>query len=178
MHFEPVAGGDISQPIVNDARDILQTWITSWRPNLPTPVSVGIDPNVEEIDENHGNIEAFWTTTVAAPAAGTTSGSYAGGVGACVNWYTDGVSNGRRVRGRTFIVPVGGGTLDSDGTLTAGALGAWRASTATLVAASNLARLVVWKRPNDPPLFINGGAYDVNSFTINDKVAVLRSRRD
>jgi hypothetical protein len=178
MHFEPVAGGDISQAIVNDARDILQTWITSWRPNLPTPVSVGIDPNVQEIDENHGNIEAFWTTTVAAPTAGTTSGSYAGGAGACVNWYTDGVWNGRRVRGRTFLVPMGNSTYDSDGTLTAGALGAWRAATATFIAASNLARLVVWRRPSDQPLLINGGAYDVNSYSINDKVAILRSRRD
>jgi hypothetical protein len=180
LHFEPVAGGDISQAVADDAVAVTQTWIAAFRPDMPSSVTTGVDPTVTEIDENYGTIEAFWTSTVTAPAAGPSNGVYAAGSGVCVNWGTDGVWNGRRVRGRTFIVPIGEPGLATNGSLNDTRLTAWRTATATFVGAANLARLVVWKRPTvvlGEPL-PDGGAYDVNSYTINDKVAQLRSRRD
>lgn len=178
LHFESPTGAPVDQLMVEDAIDITETWLAAFRPDLPTNCLTGVDSTVEELDENHGNIEAFWTGSPVAPAAGAASGQYAAGTGVCVNWGTDGVWNGRRVRGRTFIVPLGILGYNSDGTLAPPRLTAWRAATATFIAASDEARLVVWRRPSDSPLFINGGAYDVNSYSIGSKVAQLRSRRD
>lgn len=178
LHFETVDGSAWTQAAVNDAVAITQTWLAAFRPDMPTNCLTGVDSTIAELDENHGNIEAFWTATVTAPAAGAASGQYAGGSGVCVNWGTDGVWGGRRVRGRTFIVPIGILGLQSDGTLDGNRLTAWRAASNTFAGAANLARLVIWRKPSDPPLYINGGAYDVNTATISDKVAQLRSRRD
>jgi hypothetical protein len=149
LHFEPTAGGDITQAVVDNAVTKTNTWIAAFRNGMPNTVTTGVDSNVIELDENYGTIHAFWTATPPAAAAGASVTAYAAGSGACVNWSTDGVSDGRRVRGRTFI--------DNSG----------------------VARLVVWKRPTivlGEPL-PDGGAYDVTSYSINDKVAQLRSRR-
>ena len=178
LHFEPTAGGDIDQAVVNNAVSITETWLAAFRPSMPTNCVTGVDSTVAELDENHGNIEAFWNAVPSSPAAGASAGQYAAGSGVCVNWGTDGVWNGRRVRGRTFIVPIGLLGLQDDGTLDGPRLTTWRAATATFAGSAGAARLVVWRRPSDIPLFINGGAYDVNSTSISDKVAQLRSRRD
>jgi hypothetical protein len=180
LHFKPVAGGDIAQAHVNDARDITQTWLTSWRYVFPASVFSMLSPTVTELEEDTGHIKAFWTTTVAAGSGGFGTGNYAGGSGACVNWYTDGVVNGRRVRGRTFMVPAAGSALAADGTLDNTLLATWRTANNTLAGAANLVQLVVWKRPTKlagVPL-ANGQAFDVNATTLNDKAAQLKSRRD
>ena len=180
LHFESVAGAAIDQATVNDAVAITQTWISSWRAYTPVLCFTGLDPTITELDEQSGAIEAFWTATVTAAAAGSSGGAYAAGSGACVTWSTDGVWNGRRVKGRTFIVPIGSTGLQDDGTLATTPLAAWRTATNTFAGAANLARLVVWRRPAVVlgETIPNGGAYDVNSTVINDKIAQLRSRRD
>ena len=182
LHFEPVTEGAITQAVVDDAVAITQTWIAAFRPDMPSSVTTGVDPTITELDEQFGSITHFWTATVAAPAAGPSNGVYAAGSGVCVNWGTDGVWLGRRVRGRTFIVPIGEPGLATNGSLNDTRLAAWRTATATFAGAANQARLVVWRRPTivvppGEPLG-DGGAYDVNSSFINDKVAQLRSRRD
>lgn len=178
LHFESVADDPMDQATVNDAVAVTETWMASWRNATPNGCLTGLSTNIVELDENTGTIQAYWTATVATAATGGSNGEYASGSGACVNWYTDGVWNGRRVRGRTFLVPLGSNGFQSNGSLNDTALAAWRTATATLVGAANLARLVVWRRPTNPLIPIDGGAYDVNSYTINDKAAQLRSRRD
>ena len=180
LHFEQIADDAITQTTVQDAIDKTQTWIQAFRAGMPPDCYTGVDAAVAELDEQYGTIQAFWNGTVTAAAPGTGPGSYAAGSGACVNWSTAGVWNGRRVRGRTFIVPLGSYGFASNGNLDDTKLTTWRAATQTFVDASNDARLVVWKRPTivlGEPL-PDGGAYDVTSFSINDKAAQLRSRRD
>ena len=181
LYFEPAAGGDITQQVVNDAVGITQTWIDSWRPDTPAGCSIGVDAVVPELDENYGTIHAYWSASPAAAAVGASAGEYAAGSGACVNWYTDGVRNGRRVRGRTFLVPLGSNGMSNNGTLSDARLAVWRAATASFIdGGGGAARIVVWARPtviSGEPL-PDGGAYDVVAYTINDKAAQLRSRRD
>jgi len=178
LHFESPTGTAFTQADINEAITMTQTWLAVFRPDFPSVVVTGVDPTVIELDENHGNIEHFWTGTVTAAAAGSQSDVYAAGSGVCINWGTDGVWNGRRVRGRTFMVPIGYSGLATNGSLADGRLTAWRTATNTFAGTGTGVRLVVWRRPSDFPLLINGGAYDVNQATINDKVAQLRSRRD
>jgi hypothetical protein len=180
LHFEQVADDPMTQSEVNEAITMTQTWIATFRAGMPPDCITAVDGSVVELDENYGTVQAFWNGTPAAAAAGTGPGSYAAGSGACVNWSTDGVWNGRRVRGRTFIVPLGSYGMSSTGNLDDGKLTTWRAATQTFINGGSFVRLVVWKRPTvvlGEPL-PDGGAYDVTSFTINDKAAQLRSRRD
>jgi hypothetical protein len=178
FHFEPVPESDpVTQATVDAAVAKVQAFITSVKGNLPPVVSTGIDAAVAEIDEVTGDIQTFWNAVVTAPAPGTMAGVYAAGTGCCISWSTGGVRNGRRVRGRTFIVPLSGGAFATDGTIDTGSLASIRTAATTLTTDSNGVRLVIWaKTPG--AIIPDGGAYDVIGATVNDKAAFLSSRRD
>jgi hypothetical protein len=178
LHFEPTVEGDpITQTLVDAAVSKVQTWLSAMRPALPTVVTTVVDGQVAEIDEQTGNIEAFWTATPAAAAPGTATGNYSSGVGLCINWSTAGVRNNRRVRGRTFVVPLASSAFSADGSFNDTNLAAWRGLATTLAADSNGVRLVVMAR-TPGAIIPDGGAYDVTTASINDRPAFLSSRRD
>lgn len=179
LYFEPIPeSGPITQAMVDQALGKVEAFFTSWKPFRPPSTFLGTDPQVQELDENSGNIQAFWAGTTAAPAAGTGPASgFSAVAGACINWSTANALNGRRVRGRTFMVPICGTALDaSNGTIDNTALTTMRAAANTLQTDGTIVRLVVWHRPS--VLGIDGGAYDVISSSISDKCAILTSRRD
>lgn len=183
LHYEPTAGGAIDQAAVDSAVNKTAFFLSGWRAYQPLQCTTQVDTAVAEIDENTGTIQNFWTGPTVAAGSGADSGNYAAGSGACISLYTADVRNGRRVRGRIFMVPLGSAGLQSDGTLATGALTAMRASAAALIDDLDPVRLTVWVRPSEipgplDPTFIDGGAYAVTAYSINDKVAQLRSRRD
>lgn len=177
LYFRNSTPGIITQAVVNNAITKVDTWLDTWMGNLPPPVSVGVNATVEEIDDANGNLVAFWQGTPAAAASGSDTGVYSAASGVCVNWYTNTVRNSRRIRGRTFVVPLGGTQYDTNGTIGTSRLDAWRPAAAALHAATGDARLVIWGRPNNVA-GDNGVSAEVTSSTINDKVAILTSRRD
>lgn len=178
LHFEPVPESDvITQAAVDAAVAKVETFRTAIRPYLPPAVQLGVDAQVTELDEQTGNIEGFWTAAVSAPAAGTSvAGSHSAVSGLCISWGTQGVRKNRRVKGRTFIVPLGASGLDVNGTIDNTALTAFRNAANALHVDSNGVRLVIYAR-TPGALIPDGGAYDVISATIQDKAAVLTSRR-
>lgn len=178
LYFEPVPESDtITQPVVDNAVTKVQTFLTAWRQWLPPIVTTGVDATVEELDEVNGELMGFWSATVTAAAGGTGGTAFASVAGACISWGTQGVRNGRRVRGRTFMVPLAGSAYDTDGTIHGTHLPVMRTAANALHGDAGGARLVIWARPNTL-LPIDGGAYDVITASISDKVAVLSSRRD
>jgi hypothetical protein len=126
------------------------------------------------------------TTPTAVSGTQATSVIYAGGTGGVVNWLTGAVVNGRKVRGRTFLVPLMSNGFSNDGTLTSGCV-------STLTAAGNAAlgttgcNMTVWskiwdKKPTSPPAAvppkqIGGSLARVTSVLVPDRAAQLRSRR-
>jgi hypothetical protein len=178
LHFEPTAGGAIDQNVVDSAVNKTAFFLSAWRAYQPLNLSTQVDTAVAEIDENSGQIQNYWTGPDVAAGLGQGAGNYAAGSGACISLYTADVRNGRRVRGRIFMVPLGNPALEADGTINAGALAAMRNSASLLIDDLDPARLTVWVRPFGFPIEINGGAYTVTSYSIRDKVAQLRSRRD
>jgi hypothetical protein len=177
LHFAPAAGPDITQGVVDDAVAKVHTWIQAWDDALPNTVTVTIDPTVEEIEDSNGELSAFWTTVPGSANVGGGTGPYSAATGAVVNWYTGGIRNGRRVRGRSFMVPLGSNALENNGSLNGTGLGTWRTATGVLIANVDDAKLCVWSRPSAPAA-TDGVSYDVTSYTIPDMTAVLRSRRD
>jgi len=103
----------------------------------------------------------------------------------CVSWKTS--IRARRGRGRSFLGPLTGGQMQSDGTVLDASLTTLTTAATTLVNASltdNDWALGVWGLENPaPPGF--GGDYndlphvirDFTGFSMQDKFAVMRSRR-
>jgi hypothetical protein len=178
LHFEPTTAGSITQAMVDSAVNKTAFFLSAWRTYQPLNLSTSVDTAVAEVDENSGTIQNYWTGPTVAAGLGQSSGVYAAGSGCCISLYTGDVRNGRRVRGRIFMVPLGNAALEADGTLNSTALTAFRASAAALIDDLDPVRLTVWVRPFGLPIEINGGAYNVTSYSIKDKVAQLRSRRD
>jgi len=94
-----------------------------------------------------------------------------------VRYHTNSVYRGHRVVGSTFLAPLAINASDDEGTPTVTALGLAEAFGETAAISSSYGQLVVWSRPTSKTAS-DGRALDVESVTVNDKFAVLRSRRD
>lgn len=142
---------------------------------LPSAVRLTVETAVELIDTPTGMMQDVFTVTAGTAISGTVTGGFSSSTGACVNWNTPEVRNGRRVRGRSFIVPLASSQYDTDGTLTAASLTDLQAA-ADALAGSGFS-FMVYKRPTVKGAS-DGDASAVTSARIADKTAILRSRRD
>lgn len=177
LYFTDISGGsNIDQTVVDSAVSKTDAWLAVFRASIPNSITTGVSATVEAVDETSGALQAFWTGTPAAAAAGTGGTSFSAPSGAVISWYTSTVRNSRRIRGRTFMVPLSTGCYEADGSITAAKLTSWNTATATLIGTGASAELGVWSRPSGP------GATDgdwalVTSFRIPDMAAILTSRR-
>lgn len=177
LYFRDFAAGDQTQAIADGSVAKVDTWLNAWIPSLPAAVTVGVDPSVEVIEDTTGQLQGFFNTTPEAAQPGTSAGNYAAPTGGVVNWYTNGIRNGRRVRGRSFMVPLGPTAFALDGTLATTVLTTLRTATQTMIDAAGAGDIGVWSRPTVAAP-ASGAWHAVSSFTIPDKAAILSSRRD
>jgi hypothetical protein len=144
---------------------------------LPSTVKIDVSPDVEVISPTDGQLQRVNN----GGSTGTISGSqaaapYSASTGMVITWRTAGVRNGRRVRGRTFLVPIAGAAYGNDGTIGDGDVAE------TLAAANALAQpwtgisLGVWSRPSAVGA-TDGAWHPIVSASVPDLAAVLRSRR-
>lgn len=143
---------------------------------LPNNVTITVSPTVEYVDEATGQLVDYAEADEAPdPIEGTDTGIYSAPSGAVIGWNTGTVRNGRRVRGRTFLVPLGEGAYESDGSLQETALVRLRNFGSRMITTDGQATgFVVWGRPGATP----GVVAPVTSYRVPDMAAVLRSRRD
>lgn len=177
LFFREFSAGAQTQAIAQSAVDRTNIFLATLSGRLPPSVTLAIDGVVDRIEETNGELQGFFNVTAPASRVGTGTGNYSAASGAVINWYTNGVRTGRRIRGRTFLVPFAGDALGPNGTLDDTKLASLRSAVTTLIDAAGTGDLGVWARPSVK------GATDgvwtaVSSFSIPDKVAVLRSRRD
>lgn len=177
LYFRNATPGTIDQAVVDNAVAKTEALVTAIKPMVPNTVILGVDASVEEINDTNGNLVAFWAATVAAAAAGTGTGAYAAPAGACIAWSTNTVRNSRRIRGRSFIVPLSGNATANDGTIDTNDLTDLRNAATALRAASGASRLVIWGRPTGPGA-TDGVSAEVTSSNVQDKMAILTSRRE
>jgi hypothetical protein len=178
LFFRDFSGsGAIDQAIVDDAVSKTDTWLAAWKASLPNSVTTGVDPTVEAIEETTGELQSFYTGTPAAASVGTGGTSYSSPSGAVVSWYTSTVRNGRRMRGRSFMVPLSTTAYETDGTLTTSKLATWTTASTALIGVGTAADLGVWGRPTT-----QGGTDGqwalVTATKIPDMAAILTSRRN
>lgn len=179
---DPLAAG--AQTAVND----VQAFWNAIKGLIPQTVVLQVDPLVVMVEDVTS--EQVGEIGVATPPAAITctgTGLFAAPAGCTVQWNTVSFLYGRRVRGRSYIVPLVGSAFEANGTLAAAGNTTLTNAAAALVAGGS--NLVVYTRrrlakPADPTTGAPavtarpGGSSLVISSTVRDIAAVLRSRRD
>jgi hypothetical protein len=151
----------------------IRTFFNAMATTMPSPLTWTFPAAGDMIDEATGTLTGGWTDTAAAQVTCSGSGSYANGVGAFVRWGTGQIVNGRKVVGKTFLVPISSANYDAQGNIGSGGLGSMQGAATALVAASVLR---IWHRPGS----VSGGpgsSWPVNSGTVPDKVSWLQTRK-
>lgn len=142
---------------------------------LPSSVRIEIDQDAVVLDSDTGVAQEFVSMDAIDDVSGQTNDDFAGPVGAVVTWRTNDLRNGRRIRGRTFLVPLASVCFESDGTLDS----TWRDTindfAEDIRGDAGEGDFGVWSRPVNG----SGGVFaSVVAHSVPDMAAVLRSRRD
>jgi len=173
------AGAAVRLFFFNQTAFLLSTW------------SVAVQSEVTEHDMATGTLLGAATmTTVPTSVPGTSSSaSWAGGSGYSIKWNTGMVWNGRRVTGRTFMVPAVS-CFEADGTLLATAITTIGAAAQALINTVG-AEFAVWSKVFTKPTGtmtvdeakafkqqqISGNVAPVTGYFVKDTAAQLRTRR-
>lgn len=151
----------------------LKTFFSAVSAYIPTAVVLDF-PNVGDVvEEATGLITGAWAGPAVTSQSCTGSGNYAGNAGAVINWRTTLLVAGRRVKGRTFLVPLVTTAYDSGGSLSAGFISSVNAAAAALITGW-AGGLKVWSRPRPT---IAGAQATVLTGTVPDLAVSLRTRR-
>lgn len=156
-----------------DAQEAAKSFWSSLAAVMAGYVSIKV-PNVADVlDETTGELLNTTVQGTEGNYTGGGTGAYAGGVGGAITWETAGVVAGRRVRGRTFVVPLAQNSYDTDGTLSAAVVTALSNAAQGLITDAG-SELVVWSRPRTA---LAGSVHPVVARSVSDRVAWLQSRK-
>lgn len=172
FHFAGGGGliSDATQCVerVEAAFDEIKAW-------LPSTVSIQVDSEVEVLDSDTGELTGAEDVGTRTAIQGGTAGPYSAATGAVINWRTGDYRFGRRIRGRTFIVPIAGDAYEADGTLGVNPRGRFQAFGNIMTSSDFDSEFGVWSRPRNG----SGGVFaSATGYSVPDMAAVLRSRRD
>lgn len=164
----------------------LNAWIVRVRNYVPNIVTMQVESTGDVFESTTGQISGTWARGLQPVVPGLAGGAYAAPAGSVCEWLTDIHLSGRRLRGRTFVVPMAASAFDLGGSVEAAALTELRAASAQLVTDS-AGSFTIWQRPRlaraatatRPAVTARGGGHGVvTSSRVPDKAVVLRSRRD
>lgn len=170
-----LTGGPLPEAEIETAAVALRNFFSALVNLLPEGVTITIRGSAETIDEASGQITGQVDFSPPSQVTGAGTGGYSAASGAVINWNTTDYNNGRRVRGRTFFVPLTATSYDSNGDITNNSLVALREESQNLIEGFGPNPMVVWSRPVGGA---GGSAHVVTNSSVPDLGAVLRSRRD
>lgn len=169
-------GGAATPAALTGIREDIRAAFSTLTTYLPNGLETSTIGEHAILDEDTGALIEYVSSDASVlNVVGSGTGAYSGPSGAVVNWNTNTVNRGRRVRGRTFIVPLVNTAYDSSGTLSGPALTALNNFANLLVGEGAANQFGVWSRPVGG----TGGVFGpATSHSVPDMAAVLRSRRD
>lgn len=139
---------------------------------IPEEVTVAVDPLFQVLDAATGALISEGTVGTASDSVpGSFVGGWSARFGVLVEWVTVQIINGRHLRGRTYLVPLGN-IEDADGTLPAGTIATVEGG-ANSITTSETGEFVVWHRPVSGA---GGSVAPISGRIVRDHPAVLRSR--
>lgn len=169
FHFENVSGTSEAQ----NAISAMRTFFTALTSMVPDEVRWDPAPEVRVLDEATGTLLASYPIVPGATIVAANTTGYNRAAGARIDWETNAIEGGRRLRGRTYLVPLGSDQYAASGNLGGSTVTALTTAATNLVTNLNAQSrsLRVWSRKN-------GVARTVSSPSVPLKGAILRSRRD
>jgi hypothetical protein len=113
LHFTIAGNGAAAQQIAADTR----VFFLQLASQLPNDVTVNFDSEVLDLNED-GTLSAVWAVVPPAVVTGLNNSEFNRAAGAVINWATGVIVAGRRLSGKTYIVPMAMNTFDTVGVLT------------------------------------------------------------
>lgn len=154
----------------------VRAFFEAIKANIPSNVTITVPNDGDIIEDTTGALTGAWSEPSGGGiTTGTFSGDYPQGVGTRVVWNTAGIYRGRRVKGSTFIVPIGGALFGTSGFLDPATQSIIQGAADTFVASGS--QPLVWSRPSDVAPATSGESNAVSSATVPAAVSWLRSRR-
>lgn len=176
--------GALTPGQAQSAVDAVRAFWSALSTHLPDEILLTVSPVVDYYLVHNAQLAGSASApTPPANVTGSSVGVYSMATGPKINLNTGQVRNGRRVRGSIYVVPGGSVTMGPSGMCSASTKTAFNTAGTNLrtaLAAGGL-KLGVWSRPvaADQPKGPRDGAWtDVSALECNEKLAVLRGRRD
>lgn len=154
-------------------RSAVVAFVDDVRISMPSVITFTVPNQLDVLEDSTGELTGIETEGTEYVVNGGAGGDFSAPSGACVTWITNAFVAGRRVRGRTFLVPIVSECYDVDGSIDAPNLARFRDAALDLFTACDLA---IWHRPTSPG-GSDGSAHEVTGSAVRDRAAVLRSRR-
>lgn len=172
-----VTGGGVST-FYQDSPDtagpgVLFDFFNAFAGILPTGTTITVATSGDIIETSNGELIGAWSGGTGGVVTGTNTTGYARGVGMRVRWNTAGIFHGRRVRGSTFLCPLGLGVYDTDGSINSSVITASNTAISDFVGEDQ--GFGIWSRPQGTAT--DGEFNLITSGTLPDAVSWLRSRR-
>lgn len=163
---------------ITNATAAIRAFFASRAALFPNEVSISFDTQIDELNVATGELEGSQPVAALAGVAGSGAGVWAAGSGIRVDWLTGGFVAGRRVRGRTFLVPSVGGAFGTDGRVLPAQITATQTDANTMRAALLAANmpLSVWARPSET-VVRPGTLWPVSGQAVSAIAATLRGRK-
>ncbi|HEX6827321.1 MAG TPA: hypothetical protein VF077_13465, partial [Nitrospiraceae bacterium] len=150
---------------------------------FPNALTIVVPNSGDVIDTGTNQITGAWVGSGGGTTSSTaTANPFSGTSGALVRWQTGAVLNGRRVTGRTYLVPLNNLQYANDGSLSGTCVNAIQTAAAALITAL-APNLRVYGPPRDADPDVEGdlGKPAIDAATIAaivpDLAVVMRSRR-
>lgn len=167
FHFKGTNSPTAAQAAVN----AIDTFFGAINNVIPTGVTTRGDAEVRVLTES-GVLTDVLTVTQPATRSGGGGAAYGSGLGAMIRWNTPSVVAGRRLLGRTYVVPMDSTRFTAGNVTGAAQTILTNAGTALIGSmATNGFPLQVWSRKN-------GVVADVTSCQVPLRPSTLRTRND
>lgn len=167
FHFTDAGNGTAAQTIATNTRD----FFVDVQSLLPDDVQINFDSEVLDLTDG-GTLIAAWAVTPGAEVDGQSTAVFSRATGARVDWGTDVIVAGRRLAGRTYLVPISSGAFDTEGVLTSAVRTSLLTAANAFITDTGLNRpLRVWSRTHSTSSVVTDASVPAGG-------AILRGRRD
>jgi hypothetical protein len=161
--------------------DAIRAFFNALITLLPTGLTITVPNSGDIVEDVTGQLAGTWSVGSApVVVTGNSAAAYAGNAGAVVHWLTQTVALKRRLRGRTFLVPLTTAAYDQTGSIATPSLTILQNAAAAMVG-SMAGNMVVWHRPiiqkTTGVVIRPGSSGKVTSSRVPDLAVSLRSRR-
>lgn len=168
--------GELTPSQLNSAAANVRTFWDAIKATLPGAVTITIEPGASyHADDGMLTGETSITTPPAA-VVGTGGSVYSAASGYMILWNTGAINGGKKIRGRTYVVPTSTLIFENNGTITLANVTLVQAAATALATSTPSPAINSRARPSNDLATDQTAA--VLSAKMVDKQVVLRSRRD